>query len=71
MPLHTPAIDMDMDIRTEILNHLKNKEERSLTWLSKKTGIKYSSLYSIMVQRTYDLSPENKAKINEVLGTDF
>jgi lambda repressor-like predicted transcriptional regulator len=61
---------LQMDVRDEIKEYLKS-QERSLHWLSKKAGINYNSLYSIMVHKTYDLSPENKAKINEVLGTKF
>jgi lambda repressor-like predicted transcriptional regulator len=58
------------DVRDEILDHLK-KIERPLSWLSLKSGINYSTIYSVLRQRTFNFSEENMAKINNVLGTNF
>jgi lambda repressor-like predicted transcriptional regulator len=58
------------DVRDEILDHLK-EIERPLSWLSLKSGINYSTIYSVLRQRTFNFSEENMAKINNVLGTNF
>lgn len=59
-----------LDIRDEILNKLK-EIERPLSWLSKKTGIPYPTLYSVFKQRIFNLSDENKQKINKALDTNY
>lgn len=59
-----------LDIRDEILEHLK-KIERNLSWLATKSGINYSTLYSILRQRTFNFSDENLKKINSILETNF
>lgn len=58
------------DIRDTILEYLK-ADERTLGYLSTKSGIPYGTLYSIFIQRTFDLNDERLSKINEGLGTDF
>lgn len=47
------------------------RQERPLAWLSRKTEIKYGTLYGILIHRIIILSDDNLAKINKVLGTDF
>ncbi len=47
------------------------QQERPLAWLSRKTEIKYGTLYGILIHRIIILSDDNLAKINKVLGTDF
>jgi hypothetical protein len=47
------------------------RQERPLAWLSRKTEIKYGTLYGILIHRIIILSNDNLAKINKVLGTDF
>ena len=58
------------DVRDDILYHLK-AIERPLSWLSSKTEINYSTIYSVLRQRTFKFSQENLNKINKVLGTNF
>ncbi len=55
------------DLITEKLEQL----ERTLHWLHKKTDIPYGTLYSMFTQRLFQVSPENLAKINTVLETDY
>jgi hypothetical protein len=59
-----------LDIRDEILNKLK-EIDRPLAWLSKKTEIPYPTLYSVFKQRIFNLSDENKQKINKALDTNY
>jgi hypothetical protein len=47
------------------------RQERPLAWLSRKTEIKYGTLYGILIHRIIILSDDNLTKINKVLGTDF
>lgn len=47
------------------------QQERPLAWLSRKTQIKYGTLYGILIHRIIVLSDDNLAKINNVLKTDF
>jgi predicted transcriptional regulator len=58
------------DVRDEILDHLK-VIERPLSWLSTKADINYSTVYSVLRQRTFKFSDENLSKINNTLGTSF
>lgn len=58
------------DVRDEIMSELK-KQERTVTWLSKKTGIAYSTLYNILKHKIYSLDKSQLALINNVLNTDF
>ena len=58
------------DVRDEVLDHLK-AIERPLSWLSTKADINYSTVYSVLKQRTFKFSDENLHKINKVLGTNF
>ena len=58
------------DTRDIILEWLE-KEERNLAWLSKKTKIKYGTLYSIFIQKTYDLNEEKLNLINNATGQTF
>jgi len=58
------------DVRDDILAHLDN-DDRSMVWLSEKTGINYNTLYSILKQRLIKLSAERLKLINDVLGTKF
>lgn len=59
-----------VDTKTLILEKLKT-EERSLKWLSRKTGINYNTLYGIMAYPHLTFSKDKIDKINEVLGTNF
>lgn len=59
------------DIAEEILNHLHEKEERKLPWLSNKTGISYGHLYSVLVKKERRLTEDNLKKINNALKTNF
>ena len=59
-----------LDQRDAILNYLK-AIERNLAWLSRKVDEPYNTMYSIFVQRTFDLGEERLAAINKVLGTSF
>ena len=56
--------------RQVIWDYLK-EIERDLGWLAKKTDIPYATLYSIFVQKTFNLNKERLEKINEVLETNF
>jgi predicted transcriptional regulator len=58
------------DVRDEVLDHLK-AIERPLSWLSTKADINYSTVYSVLKQRTFKFSEENLSKINNALGTNF
>lgn len=60
----------EIDVRDEILSHLESIE-RTMAWLSNKTGIAYATLYGCMIQRTFKVSDENLEKINTVLETSF
>jgi len=59
-----------VDVRDTILDYIKS-EERSLAWLSRGTGIKYNTMYSIFVHKIIQLSVENLGKINAFLGKNF
>ena len=59
-----------LDVQEQIKAHLK-ADDRTIRWLSEKTGVKYHTLYAILKQRVIKLSDERLAKINEVLGTNF
>lgn len=63
-------LKQEVDIRDEIMNHLK-LIERDLGWLSKKIAVPYATLYSIFVQKNFKLSEDKKSSINEVLETSF
>ena len=56
--------------RQVIWDYLK-EIERDLGWIAKKTDIPYATLYSIFVQKTFNLNKERLEKINEVLETNF
>ena len=58
------------DVRDKILDHLKN-DDRTLKWVSDKTEIPYSSLYSIFIQKIFNLNQERLDLINTLLGTKF
>lgn len=58
------------DVRDLIVQELQN-QERNLHWLSKKTGIIYSTMYSMFTQRLFMPSAEKLEVINKVLGTNF
>ena len=47
------------------------KQERPLAWISRKTGIKYGTLYGILIHRIMNLTDANLVKINKTMGTDF
>lgn len=59
-----------VDVRDAIMEHLK-EIERNLNWLATKTGILYSTMYSIFVQKTFNPTQEKMDSINKVLGTEF
>ena len=56
-----------MDVRDTIMDKLKS-EERSMAWLSKKTGIGYYTVYQILKQKTTKLSPERLYLIKKALN---
>ena len=58
------------DVRDEILEYLKSIE-RPMVWLATKADINYSTVYSVLRQRTFNFSEENINKINAALGTNF
>lgn len=55
----------------DLIQEYLNKNDRSLLWLSKKTGIPYATMYSCFIQRNFKISEENLSIINKVLKTDF
>ncbi len=61
---------VEFDKRDAIREYLE-KEERTLAWLSRKTGINYGTLYYCLIHRLFKISDVNLKKINEALGTDF
>lgn len=58
------------DVRDKILDKLKT-EERNLAWLHRKTGLSYSTLYSIFIHRIMDLNQERLELINKAMGAKF
>lgn len=58
------------NVKDLILLHLE-QIERPLAWLSRKSGIKYGTLYGILIHRIMNLSDENLAKINNAMETNF
>jgi len=64
------ATAVKKDVRDVIMAHLK-ADQRSLRWLSEKTGYNYNTLYSIFVQRIINISDDRLETINFHLGTKF
>jgi hypothetical protein len=60
----------EKDLRDVIHEHIKN-DDRSLLWLSNKTGIPYGTIYSIFKHKIMELTPDRKQAINNVLGTTY
>lgn len=60
----------EKDTRDDILAHLKS-DDRRMTWLSQKTEIPYTTLYSIFKKKERTLQQHQLDVINKVLGTDF
>lgn len=60
----------EIDVRDLILKELK-KIERPLTWLAEKVEVKYSAMYAMFVQRTYEPKQSLIDKINKVLNTNY
>ena len=60
----------NLSVKDQILLYLE-KEERNMAWLSRKTGIPYGSLYSILIHRIMVLSDAHLKKINKALNTEF
>jgi hypothetical protein len=58
------------NVKDLILLELEH-QERPLAWLSRKSEIPYGTLYGILIHRIMNLSDDNLAKINKVMGTDF
>jgi hypothetical protein len=58
------------NVKDLILSELE-RQERPLAWLSRKSQIKYGTLYGILIHRIMNLSDENLKKINKAIGTDF
>lgn len=58
------------NVKDQILVHLE-QIERPMAWLSRKSGIKYGTLYSILIQRIMNLSDKNLVKINKAMNTSF
>lgn len=68
---------LEDDVREKIMQHLK-EDDRSLLWLCDKTkevrppkGIPYGTLYSCLNLKSFKLSDDNLAIINEATGEDF
>lgn len=57
-------------VKQKIAQHLK-KEERDWSWLSRKTDIPYSTIYSIFVKDDFKLNQERLNLINHALNTNF
>jgi hypothetical protein len=64
------AVSTKSDIRVDIKEWL-DANERTLGWLSTKTGYNYHTLYSIFIQKTVKLSEDKLLSINTLLGTKF
>lgn len=60
----------EVDTRDLILQKLR-ENERSVSWLAKKTGIPYGTLYDCVVRKGFSMNDANVAKINEALETNF
>lgn len=58
------------DTRDEIVAELE-KQERTVTWLSTKTKIAYTTLYNTLKHKISKLDQTRLDKINAVLKTDF
>jgi len=58
------------DIRIDVKKELDN-QERSVSWLSKKTNIPYSTLYGILVHKIQYFDEDRLEKINQALNTSF
>lgn len=58
------------DVRDEIMTYLVD-DQRSLSWLCKKTGLNYHTMYSTFIQKIISLSDAKLEKINIALGTEF
>jgi lambda repressor-like predicted transcriptional regulator len=61
---------VEIDNRDLVSKKLK-EDERSLRWLSTKSGIRYSTLYSCIINKLFKLSDDNLAKVNKALNTNF
>lgn len=59
-----------IDVRDLVLKKL-NEDDRTLTWLHRKSGIPYSTLYGILKHRISKFNKVQLSKVNKVLGTDF
>ena len=57
-------MEAEKDYRHDIMESLE-KADRNLNWLSKKTSIPYSTLYSIFVHKIYNLTEEQKELLEE------
>lgn len=66
----TKKTKQEKDIRDDVLAHLKS-DDRKLTWLSDKTSIPYSTLYSIFSKKERSLKEHHLNRINTVLGTQY
>jgi lambda repressor-like predicted transcriptional regulator len=64
------AVKEKIDVRDKIDAKLK-LSERSLAWLSRQTGIAYSTLYNIFVHRIYELKQNQLDLINEAIEENF
>lgn len=60
----------EKDVRDEITTRLL-ADDRTLAWLSKKTGLSYGHLYFVLVKKERVLTEENKMAINKILNTSF
>lgn len=45
--------------------------DRNWAWLSRETGIPYSTLYAIFIQKTFEIDRKKAGLINKALDTDF
>lgn len=59
-----------VDVRDLVLSELQT-QERGVTWLSRKTGIPYSTLYNILKHRISTFDESQLKSVNDILKTDF
>lgn len=58
------------DVRDDIMEEIE-KQERTVTWLSKKTGIPYTTMYNILKHKISSLDENQLRLINNILNTKF
>lgn len=59
-----------IDVRDLIMEKMKD-EGRSFSWLSKKTGIPYNTLYACIMRKSFSINQDNLSRINSALNTNY